>query len=198
MSVVSAAVLLFVVMDPIGNIPLFLSALRDVEPARRRRVVARELAIALGVLAAFLLAGRHVLTLFHISEPSLGIAGGVILFLIALRMVFPREESAPAIDPADREPFVVPLAIPALAGPSAMAVVMLLASREPQRWLDWLAALLGAWLASALILVAAGDLARVLGRRGLVACERLMGMLLTAVAVQMTLNGVRDWLAGLP
>jgi multiple antibiotic resistance protein len=193
MSILSAAALLFVVIDPLGNIPLFLVALRDVDPNRRRYVVLRELGIALLVLLFFLFVGRHVLDVFHVSEPSLSIAGGIILFLIALRMIFRGEEGV-FVETYDREPFVVPLAIPYLVGPSAMATVMLLVTRRPERWPDWLAAVGGAWLASAVILYFAADLSRLLGRRGLTALERLMGMLLTAVAVQMSLNGIAEFL----
>jgi MarC family membrane protein len=197
MSLVSAAILLFVVMDPLGNIPMFLIALRNVEPERQRRVVARELLIALAVLLLFLFSGRAILAAFHISEPSLSIAGGIILFLIALRMIFPREEPMFG-ERADHEPFVVPLAVPYLAGPSAMATVILLVTRFPDRLWEWLGALLLAWLGSAVILYFAANLRDILGRRGLTAIERLMGMLLTAVAVQMSLTGVAAFLAGLP
>ena len=190
MSVVSAFVLLFFVMDAFGNIPLFLAALAPVEPARRRRVVVRELLIALGVLVVFLFAGPSVLETLGISERSLSIAGGIILFLIALRMIFPQQHGTMAEEPVDAEPFVVPLAIPFVAGPSAMASVMLLVSREPLRWPEWLAALVLAWAATAAILLLAPRLARVLGRRGLIAIERLMGMVLTALAVEMVVRGV--------
>jgi len=191
-SLLSAAVLLFLVMDPLGNIPTFLVALRHVEPERQRAVIVRELLIALGVLAGFLLGGQYVLTVFHISGPSLSIAGGVILFLIALRMIFPAQE-AHGGDGGEGEPFIVPLAIPYVAGPSTMATVMLLVTREPARWVEWLGALGVAWLAAAVILYFAGDFRRLLGRRGLRALERLMGMILTAVAVQMGLTGVGEF-----
>ncbi len=190
MSIVSAFVLLFFVMDAFGNIPLFLAALAPVPSARRRRVVARELLIALGVLVLFLFAGPSVLETLGISERSLSIAGGIILFLIALRMIFPQQHGTMAEEPVDAEPFVVPLAIPFVAGPSAMASVMLLVSREPLRWPEWLAALVMAWAATAAILLLAPRLARVLGRRGLIAIERLMGMVLTALAVEMVVRGV--------
>ena len=193
MSVLSATALLFLVMDPLGNIPMFLIALANVEPARRRRVIIRELVIAFAVLFAFLLGGRHTLELFHISEPSLSIAGGVILFLIALKMIFRGQESTFA-EAAEEEPFIVPLAVPYLAGPSAMATVILLVAREPSRWAEWVLALGAAWSVSAVILFFAGEFSRLLGKRGLIAIERLMGMLLTAVAVQMCLTGVREFL----
>jgi MarC family membrane protein len=194
MSVVSAALLLFVVIDPLGNVPMFLSALRPVDPARRRRVIVRELIIALAVLVFFLFAGRFLLDLFHVSEPSLSISGGVVLFLIALRMIFPAADDQ-RTGGGDPEPFIVPLAVPYLAGPSAVASVMLLATREPERWPEWLLAVCAAWLASAVILYSGAAVSRFLGERGLIAIERLLGLLLTAVAVQMTLNGIRAFLA---
>ncbi len=191
MTLVSAFVTLFLVMDPFGNVPLYLTALAPVPSERRRRVVARELLIALGVLLVFLFAGATILKALGISQPALSIAGGVILFLIALRMIFPTMQGAAAED-LDGEPFVVPLAIPFVAGPSAMATVMLLVSDEPDRWPEWLAALVLAWAATAAILLLAPRLARALGRRGLVAVERLMGMVLTALAVEMFIRGLAD------
>src|SRR5690606_29127253 len=183
MTFVSAFVLLFLVMDPAGNVPMFLSALQPVAPERRRWVVARELLIALGVLLVFFFAGPYLLRILGISEPALTIAGGIILFLIALRMIFPSHGTL-AEDVAG-EPFVVPLAIPFVAGPSAMASVMLLVSTEPARWPVWLAALALAWAVSAAILLLSNRLAAFLGERGLIAIERLMGMVLTAIAVEM-------------
>ncbi len=194
MTVGSAAMLLFLVMDPLGNIPFFVAALQRVEPARQNWVVLRELLIALAVLVAFLFVGRPLLDLLHISEPALTIAGGVVLFLIALRMVFPSADR-PLHEDVDAEPFVVPLAIPYVAGPSAMAAIVLLMSREPGRWPEWLAAVVLAWLVTASILMFGSQLRRVLGPRGLVAVERLMGMVLVAVAVQMFLSGLESFLA---
>jgi multiple antibiotic resistance protein len=188
MTFVSAFVLLFLVMDPAGNVPMFLAALSSVPPERRRRVVARELLIALGVLLAFFYAGPLLLRVLGISEPALSIAGGIILFLIALRMIFPAH--GVLAEDVDGEPFVVPLAIPFVAGPSAMASVMLLVSSEPGRRLEWLGALFLAWAATAAILLLANRLAGFLGQRGLIAIERLMGMVLTAIAVEMFMRGV--------
>ena len=193
MTLVSAFVLLFLVMDAFGNIPLFLAALAPVAPERRARVIARELAIALGVLLVFLFAGPVVLRGLGISEGALSIAGGIILFLIALRMIFPQHGSMAEEDLG--EPFIVPLAIPFVAGPSAMATLMLVMSEDPARWPLWLLALILAWAATAMILLAASRLSRMLGRRGLIALERLMGMVLTALAVEMFLRGITDALA---
>jgi len=190
MTLFSAAVLLFLVMDPLGNIPFFLSALKHVDPARQTRVIVRELLIALAVLIVFLFLGQHLLNMLGISEPALTLSGGVILFLIALRMIFPSAEKSLRED-FDGEPFIVPLAIPYVAGPSALATELLLMSREPERWGEWMGALFLAWLASSVIILSASFLRRFLGEKGVVALERLMGMILVAVSIQMLLSGVQ-------
>jgi multiple antibiotic resistance protein len=191
-SVASAFVLLFLVMDPLGNIPAFLAALKYVDPARQGRVIARELLIAFGVMVAFLFVGRFALSALHLSEPALTIAGGVVLFLIAVRMLFPTPEGS-LHEGVSGEPFVVPLAIPYVAGPSVLAVELLLMSREPERWADWLAAVCLAWLAGSAVVMLGSRLRKYLGQKGLTAVERLMGMVLVAVAVQMLLNGVKEF-----
>lgn len=194
MTLGAAALLLFLVMDPLGNVPLFLTALRKVDPARQQRVVLRELLIALGVLLAFLFSGRYLLELLRISEPALTTAGGVILLLIALRMIFPSAER-PLREEIEGEPFIVPLAIPYVAGPSTLATELLLMSQEPERWLEWTAALLLAWTASAVILFSGSGLRRFLGDRGLTAVERLMGMVLITVAIEMLMTGIAQALS---
>jgi multiple antibiotic resistance protein len=193
MTTTSAAVLLFLVMDPLGNIPFFLAALSRVEPDRQRLVVVRELSIALAVMVAFLFGGRFFLDLLQVSEPALTTAGGVILLLIAIRMIFPSAQR-PLEEAVEGEPFVVPLAIPYVAGPSALATELLLMSREPSRWLDWLVALLAAWLATGIILYFSSGMRRFLSERGLRAIERLMGMVLITVAIQMLMTGIDRFL----
>jgi len=194
MTLLSAAVLMFFVMDPLGNVPFFLSALRHVEAKRQRRVIARELLIALAVLVFFLFAGQYVLDVLHVSATALRISGGVVLLLIAMRMIFPTPEKSMREDVAG-EPFIVPLAVPYTAGPSALATELLLVSREPDRWPVWLGAVLLAWLATALILYFATGVSRYLGERGLIAIERLMGMLLITVAVQILMDGLTQAMA---
>jgi multiple antibiotic resistance protein len=186
---VSVAFTLFLVMDPLGNIPMFLSALREVPAARRRRVLVRELLIAYAVLVACLLVGPPLLRSLHLDQESISIAGGIVLFLIALRMVFP-SEGAGLADSVEGEPFIVPLAIPLLAGPSALSAILVLARTAPERTPRWLAALTLAWAASALILLSSNLFYRILRRRGLLALERLMGMILVMLAVQMFLDGL--------
>jgi multiple antibiotic resistance protein len=178
MEIVSAATLLFLVMDPLGNVPIFLSVLDDVAPERRTWVLIRELLLALLVLVVFLFFGQYLLGFLQLSQHSIRIAGGIILFLIALKMVFPVQRSAHAEEAIDGEPLLVPLAIPMVAGPSAMAVVMLMATSDPSKMMAWLLALIAAWMLCSIILISANGLKRILGRRGLVAMERLMGMLL--------------------
>ena len=193
MTVLSAALLLFLILDPLGNIPVFLSVLKPLPPKRQRVVLVRELLIALGVLMGFLWAGKYALDLMHLRQESVAIAGGIVLFLIGIRMIFPRPEGLLGELP-DGEPFIVPLAIPLIAGPSGMAAVMLMGSNEPHRLGEWSLALLLAWAATAAILLCAPLLYRLLGRRALSAVERLMGMLLVAISVQMLLDGVSAYL----
>ena len=180
-------------MDPVGNVPLFLSVLKDVDDRRRQRVVARELLIALAALLAFLCGGSALLDLLNLRQESISIAGAIILFLIAIRMIFPSPYGLMGETP-DGEPFVVPLAIPAVAGPSAFAISMLLVTSDPSRMLDWSIALVAAWAATAVILMAAPLLLRALGHRGLIAMERLMGMILVIIAVQMFFDGIQTFL----
>ena len=196
LSFVSAVVILVLVMDPIGNIPLFVSVLGRVEPERRLRVIARECAIALIVLVLFVLFGRALLGVLGISDSSLTIAGGVILFLVALRMVFRHPEGLFG-DADGGEPFIVPLAIPALAGPAAIATVVLQVSRAPERMLEWIAVAAVGMLVTLVVLLAADRMARLLGERALMALERLMGLILTAIAVEMLLRGIRSFAAQL-
>ncbi len=194
MTVVSAIILLFLVMDPFGNIPLFLPVLAHIDPKRRTRVVVRELLIALVALVLFLFVGRYLLQVLQLSEPALTIAGGIILFLIAIRMVFPVSGNG-VQEHIEGEPFIVPLAIPYVAGPSALSAVLLLSSRQPSAWAQWLLAIVVAWLASSSILLASSAMSRILGERGLIGIERLMGMILVTVAVQMTATGITHFLA---
>ncbi|MGD0089322.1 MAG: MarC family protein [Planctomycetota bacterium] len=193
MSALSAAVLLVMVMGPLDNIPVFEAILKDFAVRKRNWIVLREHLIALAVLAVFLFCGRFILDIFQIEGYALSVAGGIILFLIALRMIFAEPGGVFGLVPGG-EPFIVPLAVPFIAGPSAMTTVLLLATREPARWPAWLLALMCAWLVSLVILFSATTLSRLLGERTLVAIQRLAGLLLTAVAVQMFLAGMREFM----
>lgn len=192
MTIVSAALLLFLILDPLGNIPIFLGLLRTLPPERQRKVLVRELLIALGVLMAFLWGGKYALEVMHLRQDAVSIAGGIVLFLIGIRMIFPPPEGLMGELP-DGEPFIVPLAIPLIAGPSGMAAVMLMGSNEPDRLWEWSLALGIAWGATSAILLSATMIYKWLGRRVLSAVERLMGMLLVAISVQMFLDGLRSY-----
>ncbi|HET9664551.1 MAG TPA: MarC family protein [Burkholderiales bacterium] len=193
MSFTSAVVILVLVMDPVGNVPLFVALLRPVKPSRRMLVILRECGIAFLVLIVFVLFGDPILSVLGLSSSSLHIAGGLILFLIALRMIFRRPDGLFG-DVISGEPFIVPLAIPSIAGPTAIATVMLMVSRAPQRLLEWIAAATVAMLITLAVLLFAERLSKIIGERGLLAFERLMGLILTAIAVEMLLQGVESFL----
>ena len=192
----SAFILLTLVIDPFGNVPLANAMLVEVAPARRRTVLLRECLIAFAILALFMFFGRGLLRVLQLSETSLSIAGGIILFMIAIRMVFAHPEGAFGA-PVRGEPFIVPLAIPLIAGPSALAAVMLMATREPGKLGLWAAALTAAMALTALVLAAGERLQQRLGERAMQAIERLMGLVLTAIAVEMLLTGIRAFVAGI-
>lgn len=193
-SVLSASFLLFLILDPFGNLPIAAALLRAVPRARRRLVLLRECLVAYLVLLVFLLFGEYLMAFMQISETSLGLAGGVVLLLIALRMIFPT--GAPLFGgDLEGEPLIVPLAIPAIAGPSSMAMVMLLVSRDPSRLWEWVGALTLAVLLSSAVLLAGGKLIERIGDRGAQAMERLAGLILSTLAVEMLLDGVRTFIA---
>ncbi|GAB2491064.1 YhgN family NAAT transporter [Luteococcus sediminum] len=195
MSLMQAVTLLFIVMDPLGNIPFFMTAVKKVAPQRRQWVIARELLVALAIMVAFLFAGQGLLGLIQVSPEALTAAGGIILMLIAVRMVFPSPETTLEEVSLSDEPFIVPLAVPYTAGPSLLAVEVLLVSQDPGRWPVWLAAVLMAWAASATILFLSGYLERILGERVLLAIERLMGMVLVMISTQMVFDGIQRFFA---
>jgi MarC family membrane protein len=187
----SATILLVLITDPVGNIPVFANALKHVAPERRARVILREILIAFFLLLTFMFVGEGFLKVMNLSDLSLQIGGGVILFLIALRMVFPPAVVVEA--EIIEEPLIVPLAVPAIAGPSALATVLLLVSQQPERRLDWIAALCVTMLISAVVLVSAERIQRLIGSRLVVAVERLMGLVLVSVAIEMMLRGAKTF-----
>ena len=183
----SAVLMLVIIMDPLGNIPLFHSVLSGIPEASRHRVMVREL--ALGILTTFLFLGNHILSILGLEKPAISIGGGVVLFLIAINMVFPQHGLR--TDTERQDPFIVPLAIPFIAGPSAIAALILMASREPGRMGTWMAALAAAWAITAAFLLASNRIMRIIGKRGLRAAVKLMGMLLILISIQMILNGIQ-------
>jgi len=194
--ILAAAATLFFIMDPLGNVPIFNSILARFDSRRRAQIVARELCFALIILFVFLFTGNAILGFMGISESSLSIAGGILLFIIALKMIFPVTKKASEEEVVE-DPFLVPLAIPMVAGPSTIAVLLLLSSGSPEKMTQWSIALLMAWAATTILLVSSPFLMRFLGERGSRALERLMGMMLVILATQMLLNGVRDFIESL-
>ncbi len=189
MTILAAAFSFFILMDPIGNVPLFISLLKGYRPERQRKIIIRELLIALGVIFTFYLLGNYLLNALKLSQYSVLISGGIILFLISLKMIFPTEHNHASDLPKQREPFIVPLAIPLVAGPAILAAVMLYSHQNASSW-DTMIAITIAWAASLIILLASSFLQKILGKRGIFACERLMGLLLTLIAVQMFFEGL--------
>ena len=191
MTVLAAIFLLIIIMDPIGNVPVFLSILKNIPLERRKKIIIRELIIAFAILLFFMFIGRYLLQLLQIEQSSLGIAGGIILFIIAIRMIFPGTKPMFTHN-EEAEPLVVPLAIPMLAGPSAIAAVILLMAQEPSRWIEWIFVVLVASLISGIILISSEALGSKLGNRALTAIERLMGIFLIMVSVDFILDGIKQ------
>jgi MarC family membrane protein len=185
-------ILLLLVTDPFGNVPLFATALNPVAPARRARIVVRECGIAFLLLLLFMFFGRHFLTALQLSDTSLRIGGSVILLLIAIRMVFPHPDGVLGKTEGG-EPFIVPLAIPALAGPSALATVLLFTSRNTEEVMVHVAALAAVGVVWLAVFLSADRLQRLLGNQVMTAFERLMGLILTAMSIEMLLGGIREF-----
>jgi MarC family membrane protein len=198
MTFLSATVLLILITDPLGNIPLFISALEGVRPERRRFIITREVLIALALLLTFMLFGRGFLAVLRLTDESLSVAGGVILLLIAIDMVFPHRGGKPGEHKLEGEPFIVPLAVPLISGPSAMATVLLLSTRNPGRSLEWSLAICLTMAVNYLVFLLAFRLQKFLGEEVIAAVPRLMGLVLTAMAVEMLLGGVASYIHQFP
>ena len=190
-SFISSVITLALVMDGFGNIPLFIAALKKVAPERRKAVLIRELSIALLIMVGFLFAGKWFLQAFGIHEYSLSIAGGIILFMISIPLVFSTEDE-PKSDPKGDEPFIVPLAIPLVAGPAALSMVMIISAQQSNKCMT-LAAVLLASLINSVILMSSFPLSKLLGKRGLTAIERLTGMILVLMSVDMVMGGIETF-----
>ncbi|MDO8768587.1 MAG: MarC family protein [Burkholderiaceae bacterium] len=195
-SFLSAFVLLLLVLDPFGALPTFISVLSRVPAERRVRVALRESAIAFTILLGFMLGGKSFLAIMHLSERSLEVAGGVILLIIAIRMIFSHGGELQNAGAASQNPLIFPLAVPLLAGPSAMATVLLLVSNQPEHMGQWIGAMSLAMAVSCMVLLAADHLHRWLGNPVVSAIEKLMGLVLCALAVEMILAGLKRYFFG--
>lgn len=196
MQVLSLAITLFFVLDPFGNLPIVLSLLNKVPPRRRVRVVVRETLIALLLLVVFYAVGPRFIALLGVDSSDLTICGGVVLGIIALKLVFPDEHAGG--EDRDEEPYIVPIAIPLMAGPSALATVMIMAAQSAAAPWAGLGMMALAWFVTALLLVIGVVLGNLLPSRLLIAFERLSGLLLAVISVHMVMTGVRAYLTGAP
>ena len=194
----SATILLIVITDPLGNIPLFISNMERVKKERRLKVIVRECSVAFLVLVFFMVFGQHLLTLLRISEETLKIAGGIILFLISINMIFPGTGASIGREESEGEPFIVPVAIPLVSGPSAMVCAMLIAGSNPSRMLEWIAAAAVTIAVTFVVFLGSSKIRDVLGSRTISAVEKLMGLLLTAMAIEMLLGGVAAYIRQFP
>ncbi len=192
-SILSSAILFMFVLDPFGNVPLVLSILKTVDTKRKRTIIIREMLFGLGILSFFFFFGKSFLSIFHLETIAVTIAGGVIFFVIALKMIFPNNDGNTTLFGVNEEPFIVPIAIPMIAGPSALATLLLMTKAYSQD-LHWelFASVVLAWFFSSCILYMSPILYKVLKQKGLNAMEKLMGMLLLMMSVQMFINGTRD------
>ena len=192
LSLLTITLTLFLIMDPIGNLSSFLTLVKDIDPKKVKYIILREMLIALAAMIGFNYLGKYIFSFLELSHLSVQITSGVILFLIAVKFLFPGPSNLRMNLPAG-EPFIIPLAIPLIAGPSLLATIMLFADLEPCQPL-MLTAIVIAWVASCLIFFLASPLFRLLGKNGLVACERLMAMILVMLAIQRFMEGVQQFL----
>jgi len=193
-SIISTSILLLFVLDPFGNVPILLSVLKDVDQTRRKRIIIREMLFGLAILLFFLFFGGKFLNLFHLETEAVTIAGGVILFIIGLRMIFPPPNGDNPYG-FSGEPFIVPIAMPLTAGPSALATLLVMTQSQHHSVLELFLAVLLAWFITTIVLYLSPLLYRLLRNKGLQALEKLMGMLLLIMSVQMFINGIRGFLA---
>jgi multiple antibiotic resistance protein len=192
MTLLSMTFSLFLLMDSIGNLPLFIAILKDIPRKRQLQIIFREMIIALLIMVAFQFVGESVLYALQIQQYAVLVSGGIILFLLSLRMIFPSAHDADANVKKDKEPFIVPLAIPLVAGPAVLALIMLYSRQQPEPYIT-ITAIVLAWILTTAILLSSAFLNKILGKRGIIACERLMGLILTMMSVQMFLQGIAQF-----
>ncbi|CAL4324478.1 UPF0056 inner membrane protein YhgN [Buchnera aphidicola (Eriosoma lanigerum)] len=192
--IISTTILLTFIMDPIGNLPIFMSLLKNIEPKRRQLLLLREMIIALLIMLLFLFGGEKILLLLNLRTETVSISGGIILFLIAIKMIFPSEENIRTNKTIiNNEPFLVPLAIPLVAGPSSLATLILLSHQHPTQLLYLSSSLFIAWIITVTILLSSSFFLRIFGSKGIDTLERLMGLILIMLSTQMFLEGIRTW-----
>ncbi|CAL4323768.1 UPF0056 inner membrane protein YhgN [Buchnera aphidicola (Thelaxes suberi)] len=190
--IISNTILLILIMDPLGNLPVFMSTLKHFHPKRQRFILIREMFLALIIMFLFLFAGERILNILNLKTETVSISGGLILFLIAIKMIFPSEEIKKN-EIIKEEPFLVPLAVPLVAGPSLLATLMLLAHQNHYNTLYLIIALLVAWTFTVIVLLLSEIFLKMMGPGSIIALERLMGLILIMLATQMFLDGIQNW-----
>lgn len=190
----SIAFSLFLLMDPIGNIPLYIATLKEIHPKRQQWIIFRELIIALVIIILFNFVGNELLNFLNVTQDTVQVSGGIILFLISLKMIFPPEKIHQPDELKAPEPFIVPLAVPLVAGPTVLAAVMIYSHQQSGTLM--ITAICIAWAVSLIILLLSPFISRLLGTRGILACERLMGLILTMIGIQMFLSGIHQFVTG--
>jgi len=193
-NILSQAILLILIMDPLGNLPVFTSILKKISTKRRHVILIREMIIALFIMVIFLFSGKKILSVFHLTTETVSISGGIILFIIAIKMIFPNEEQPKKEFTSSEEPFLIPLAVPLVSGPSLLATLMLLSHKYPNLLFSLLIALFIAWSITTGILFLSNFFLNFFGEKGINTLEKLMGLILIMLAVQMFLDGVHVWL----
>lgn len=196
-TIIQVAVSLFFVLDPIGNVPIIATILKNKEGRKKQWIIFRESFFALLLMVIFLFFGPVILKYMGIDQSSMDMAGGVVLFLIALRMSFPTKDSEDEHTNLNIDPFFVPIAIPLIAGPGVLGMVMLTA-RLTNNTVWSFVSLLIAWAASTIILLCSGGISRIMGVRGMMAVQRLMGLALTAMSVHMFMIGFKTFMHAPP
>lgn len=193
MDIISTAILLLFILDPFGNVPLLVTILKDVDESKKMPIIIRELLIGLAILILFLFFGENILNIFGLEQQAITIAGGIIFFIISLKMIFPDPNGKGIFTTNNKDDLlIVPIAMPMISGPGAIATVILLAKSHPNQIGSVLASILLAWAITSIILILSPQLSKILKQKGLTAMERLMGMLLLMMSVEMFIKGVRE------
>ena len=194
----SYIITLILVMDPFGNIPLFITALKRVPQERRTKVLLRELMIALLIMMVFLFAGAKMLAWLGIAKYSLGISGGIVLFIMSIKLVFNSSMDEQAqLNQKDEEPFLVPLAIPLIAGPASLSMLMILSAGDPKKVWSLFIAVLIASVLNGIVLLLSFPISNILGKRGIIALERLTGLIMVLIYVNMMMGGISEFVKSL-
>lgn len=190
MSLFSIALTFFLVTNPIGNTPAIVALVKDFDFERQKKILFRESIFALLIAIFFQFFGEVFLGMLNVKDYAVTISGGILLLLTSIRMIFPSDKTPGKVQQKKQDPFIVPIATPLLSGPGLLTIIMLYARQEPSE-LKILFAILIAWVGVIAVLAAAPYLQKLIGKKGLMALEQLMGMILALISTEMIVNGSR-------